>query len=839
MKTVLTILACGIITISLAFGQTITSAGSGNWSDGATWVGGVAPADSVTDVTIGAGHTVTIDNAAAVCRNLSFQDTTGFLSMGSGTSVLTLYGNYTLVSSYLYKSFTAWPSGAKIRFSGSAVQTLSGWSTATGSTSFNEIVINKTGGKVVTGATNMRFGIGDTMEIQNGTFELASTDDIESRNFSGSATSCIIVVRSGGTFTMIGGGSHIRRASNTGEETKKIGIMSVYGTVELSTTSTNLLNFSGINIENGGLVRILTGWTPNKLNSGTITMKSGGTLENTTTTIVWYTNTTTATTVVVNPGGIFDTKASTTPLPPVFTNNGTVRYSRSVLDGSQTILDMNYHRLEVSFAGDGTGSKLWTVAATRTISDSLEVNNSAKFVLSAASAQTVNVNGTIRLTSGSVDNSDADIGLTLANGGTISRATGTITNAPVFGTSVNLRYTSTVTNVNSGAELPVSSAALNNLDIVGSQGMTLSANATVNGVLTFGGSAGSLITNSNSLTIASAGSISGEAPGRYVVGNLSAARAVGTGSSIFGGIGVSLASGTDDLGNVTVTRVTGSSGITTVSANQSIARKWNIISDNPPSSGRDLTLTWVSTDDNGKTFSGSNLAQAWRYNGSSWSAVGSASDISSTEPRSLTMNTTAFSDWTVSDANAPLPVELISFTARRASHSIELKWKTATEVNNLGFHIERRSTDQWISIGFINGNGTANTPNEYSFIDRNTDAGTFIYRLQQIDNNGNVAYSPIVEVTAGEIPAQFGLQQNFPNPFNPVTSIRYLIPMSSHVTLKVFDALGRTVSILADEWRDAGEYSVRFDATSMASGVYVYQINAGNYSAVKRMMLIK
>ena len=158
--------------------------------------------------------------------------------------------------------------------------------------------------------------------------------------------------------------------------------------------------------------------------------------------------------------------------------------------------------------------------------------------------------------------------------------------------------------------------------------------------------------------------ITGEIAGRYVVGNLTTTRSVGTGSSTFGGMGVSLAAGTDNLGNVTVLRVSGAGGIVTANSNQSIARKWTITSDSPPTSGRDLTFKWLSSDDNGKTFSASNKAIAYRYNGSSWNGVGSLVDVSGSDPRSMTVNTTSFSDWTVSDESALLsPPKVLTLTA--------------------------------------------------------------------------------------------------------------------------------------------------------------------------------
>ena len=112
-----------LLPLNLNYSQIIT-AGIGNWSAAASWVGGNIP-DSTSDVIIASGHTITIDDANAVCKNITFQDTLGFLAMGSSSSVMSVYGNFTLVSSSSYKSFTAWPDGAKIKFKGDAVQTLS------------------------------------------------------------------------------------------------------------------------------------------------------------------------------------------------------------------------------------------------------------------------------------------------------------------------------------------------------------------------------------------------------------------------------------------------------------------------------------------------------------------------------------------------------------------------------------------------------------------------------------------------------------------------------------------------------------------------------------------
>jgi hypothetical protein len=89
------------------------------------------------------------------------------------------------------------------------------------------------------------------------------------------------------------------------------------------------------------------------------------------------------------------------------------------------------------------------------------------------------------------------------------------------------------------------------------------------------------------------------------------------------------------------------------------------------------------------------------------------------------------------------------------------------------------------------------------------------------------------------IPINFSLDQNYPNPFNPSTAINYHLPLSSHVTLKIYDELGREVRILVDEVKPMGNYTVKFDANSLSSGVYFCRLQAGNYSETKKLMLIK
>lgn len=88
-------------------------------------------------------------------------------------------------------------------------------------------------------------------------------------------------------------------------------------------------------------------------------------------------------------------------------------------------------------------------------------------------------------------------------------------------------------------------------------------------------------------------------------------------------------------------------------------------------------------------------------------------------------------------------------------------------------------------------------------------------------------------------PKEFSLSQNYPNPFNPTTTISFSIPSSAFTSLKVYDILCKEVATLVNEERSAGEYKITFDASNFTSGVYLYRLNAGNYTNIKKMILMK
>ncbi|MCB0727217.1 MAG: T9SS type A sorting domain-containing protein [Ignavibacteriae bacterium] len=193
----------------------------------------------------------------------------------------------------------------------------------------------------------------------------------------------------------------------------------------------------------------------------------------------------------------------------------------------------------------------------------------------------------------------------------------------------------------------------------------------------------------------------------------------------------------------------------------------------------------------------------------------------------------------------PLPVELSSFTSSVNGNNVSLIWTISSETNNSGFDIERAidngqlTIDNWIMIGHVKGSGTINEPREYTFTDRNLASGKYKYRLKQIDYNGNFEYYNLTEEVFIGVPENFELSQNYPNPFNPTTNLEFGIPELGFVTLKVYDISGKEVATLVNEIKSPGRYNVKFDGSNFASGVYFYKITSGNFSAVKRMFLIK
>jgi hypothetical protein len=195
-----------------------------------------------------------------------------------------------------------------------------------------------------------------------------------------------------------------------------------------------------------------------------------------------------------------------------------------------------------------------------------------------------------------------------------------------------------------------------------------------------------------------------------------------------------------------------------------------------------------------------------------------------------------------------LPVQLVSLTATTTGADVMMQWRTASEVNNYGFYVQMRRPGETVFVDlpgvFVAGHGTTVEPQEYTCrIGMPGPAGTE-YRLKQVDLDGSVHFSEsvtsgVVAGVEGGVPATYFLARNYPNPFNPSTTISYGLPQTSQVLLTVYNALGEEVARPVDGIEEAGMHSVSFDAPRVASGVLYYRLQAGGHNETRRMILLR
>jgi hypothetical protein len=201
---------------------------------------------------------------------------------------------------------------------------------------------------------------------------------------------------------------------------------------------------------------------------------------------------------------------------------------------------------------------------------------------------------------------------------------------------------------------------------------------------------------------------------------------------------------------------------------------------------------------------------------------------------------------TVSLTNTnPVPVELVSFTFSSTNRGIRLLWRTATEINNFGFQIERNHlnrSDGWENIGFVRGNGTSNIPHEYSFEDQTiTTRGAQQYRLKQIDRDGAFEYSHCITVerTGTAKPGAMTLEA-FPNPFNASTMLDFEVRETGFASLVLYDVNGKRIKeIFSGSLREGDRRQIRFDAATIASGNYYCVLHHNKTFSLKKLILIK
>lgn len=193
----------------------------------------------------------------------------------------------------------------------------------------------------------------------------------------------------------------------------------------------------------------------------------------------------------------------------------------------------------------------------------------------------------------------------------------------------------------------------------------------------------------------------------------------------------------------------------------------------------------------------------------------------------------------VDSADDTIPVELTSFSGLVNGAGVALSWHVASEINNAGFQVERSIAPNggFEKIGFVEGNGTSGAA-QYSFADLTPVPGQHLYyRLKQIDFDGTFEYSEVIEVDP--VTAAVALHSNYPNPFNPTTTITFDLPLQQEASLIVYDLMGRRIETLVDGTLGAGRHEFGFNGDQLASGTYIYRLTTPNKMITQKMLLIK
>jgi len=254
--------------------------------------------------------------------------------------------------------------------------------------------------------------------------------------------------------------------------------------------------------------------------------------------------------------------------------------------------------------------------------------------------------------------------------------------------------------------------------------------------------------------------------------------------------------------------------------------------------------------------------------GQSWSAVSSYTinnEGNNTDGiGSITANNlTAFSQFiiTSSSSDNSLPVGLSSFSAWQEGIKVVLEWVTESEVENLGFVMERRDlksgigSSDWAEIASyvthpeLRGQGSVTHRTEYRFVDNTVVAGAeYEYRLGDVSYDGVIRYheETVLGIEVRYVPERFTVYQNYPNPFNPLTTIQIDLPERGQVSVVIYDLQGREVRWLVDRSLEAGRYRFDWDGRDgfgnvIASGVYFYRVmvDQGRFQDIRKMVVVR
>ncbi len=398
----------------------------------------------------------------------------------------------------------------------------------------------------------------------------------------------------------------------------------------------------------------------------------------------------------------------------------------------------------------------------------------------------------------------------------------------------------------------VPSLTLASLAVDNSGGISLANPLTVTGTLTL--SSGTITLSNDDLTIGGSGSISGGGASSHVVttgSGMLVQQNLGSGGrsgSVLFPVGSSTTytpvtlqnSGTADAFGVRVLDGVRDGGLTgTPLTTHAVAKTWDIEESVAGGSNATVTLQWNAGDELSLFSRGSSYVA--HHDGSTWSALQAPSAASGSNPYTQSATgVSSFSPFSVGDNASPLPVELTAFTGRFDGQRVALQWRTATELSNYGFHVQRRTErTAWTTLAFVRGSGTVNTPQSYDYIDGALPPGSqWHYRLRQEDRDGTVTYGPEITVTRAQ-PASVTLSPAWPQPASATAHVRVTMPVAERVQLILCDMAGREILRLRDERLAAGTHLFRIPTGDLRTGSYMLLLRGSGSVQRSRLVVLR
>ncbi len=718
---------------------------------------------------------------------------------------------------------------------------------STSATSFDQITISGT-----TGTVTLQLDKFTTIDLTNGTTGLTLSNNANS-----------VLVYNGTSIGMNGGAYNNARTSIGDASTVEYRTGTIYSDTygDLTVNTTGSLSSAGDIVVNADYTKQGSGSHDVAGSHLSVTGSSdiqAGTLSTSGTGRVTLGAVTNAGTVTLNGSGISTFGSG----GGAVSNTGSMTFSSTA--GS------------VTFSGNYSGSgTLSATSATPNVTFDAQFNPGGSTTFGS---QTLDINGTMNLTGGTFTPSSTTTfsGATLAlTGGSFSTSAGTFT---FDGASQQ-----TVSNDASLFNLRINNTGTSDTADVRLQGVV-----TVNGTLTFTDGIFDTKELGGTLVLAAGSSVAGS-PGasshvngavRGVYSSTRTSHTFNIGSSTrYRPITLAFGSVT---GNPTVTleqfetgnQIPLTSGINSPLAGVSRVRSWTMTYNESGGSTTSPTiqLTWnnaggAGISDGVWAITGSStsadvvVAQQPAQTGN-WSsrgqsgftgtyATGSNSNsgtVTSTTALTLTDGQTDNVTFGALSTDVSLPVELSAFEAtelRNLGH-IQLNWTTESEIDNAYWLVQRKVGEgEFETITTINGQGTKTSATDYQYLDMNVQSGdTLTYRLADVSFSGAIAFHFERGIRV-RLPDKYELVGNYPNPFNPTTTISYRLPKESRVHLTIYNMLGQKVrDLVPGTTQSAGIHRVVWDGlnqngSSVSTGIYIYRLQAGDFRMTRKMTFMK